>query len=199
MLTREQEPEPEVTESVDQDPTTGRNKRAHSPEVEGIQADTKGLVSKRARFLIGKQGAADDVIVNGNYKKAYVEDDVEHLHKSQAHKGPEQYSHKRTRSDDEMEDSHQDKRTHVKKPHHRTPPSSFGLFSEDEETEDDEQTERARQWERERASQVGNALLSSASLVAPGIDFRQFVKLLLTIYSRRQRSHNRSHIRNSRN
>jgi len=196
MLTREkeQQPEPEVIESADEDPVTGQNKRAHSPEVEEIQTDANGVAPKRARFLIDKQGVAEDAIVNGNYKKAYVEE------------GVEEHARKRTRSgDDEMEDIHKDKRAHTRKPHHRTPPSSFGLFSDDE-TEDDEQTERVREWERQRASKVGNpgAVVSyptSSTRVAPQYQFRQFMKLLLMIYwrRRRQRSHNQSHSRRRRN
>ena len=67
-----------------------------------------------------------------------------------------------------MEDTHEDKRAHTMKPHHRTPPSSFGLFSEDEETEDDEQTQRVREWERQRVSKVGTSgALSADQLVVP--------------------------------
>lgn len=122
-------PEPEVIQSIDEDPVTGQHKRAHSPDVE-IQADTDEVRSKRARFLIDKQGVAGDVIANGNYKKTSIEDGVEDIRTNQAHQGPEEHSRKRT----------------------RTPPSSFGLFSEDEETEDDEQTQRVREWERQRVS-----------------------------------------------
>ncbi|RPB19235.1 hypothetical protein L211DRAFT_643887 [Terfezia boudieri ATCC MYA-4762] len=138
----EQQPESKVIESVDEAPVTSQNKRAHSPEVEQIEADTDGVASKRARFLIDKQGVAEDIIVNGNYKKAYFEDSVQ------------EYSRKRTRSDDnEKEDIHEEI-AQTRKLHQRTPRSSFGLFSDEEETEDDEQTERVKEWERQRATKV---------------------------------------------
>ncbi|KAF8424433.1 hypothetical protein BGX38DRAFT_524834 [Terfezia claveryi] len=121
----DQQPESKLIESVYEAPVTAQNKRAHSPEVEQIEAETDGVASKRARFLIDKQSVAEDISANGNYKKAYFEDSVQ------------EYSRKRT----------------------RTPRSSFGLFSDDEETEDDEQTERVQEWERQRASKAMEAQL----------------------------------------
>lgn len=189
ILTREQEPEPEAIEPVIDNPAAGQNKRAQSPDVDEIQAGTNGVASKRARFLINKQGAAEDTTANGNYKKAYVEDGVEDLRQNLAQEGPEEYPRKRTRSGDAIDDAHVDKRAHTGKLHSRTPPSSFGLFSDDEATEDDEQTERVKEWERQRASKVGSsgAAVSSLPVAHPETPF---LKLSLTMYSRRrQRSH----------
>lgn len=106
-----------------EEPAKVVNKRIHDTEdgENTIEIDR----TKRARFQVELTGA------NG-----FVD-------KSKEDNG------KRNRSEDvDMENTHKDKRAHTGKPRSRTPPGSFGLFSEDD-TEDDEKTEKEK--EREKA------------------------------------------------
>lgn len=96
------------------------SKRIH--DIEGGENATEADRTKRARFHVELTGPVDN---------------------SQEDNG------KRNRSEDiDMEIIHKDKRAHIGKPRSRTPPGSFGLFSDDE-TEDDEKTEKEK--EREKA------------------------------------------------
>lgn len=152
MFYEQKEPEPKNTEAVEEEAVKGKNKRAHSEEIEEDLIDMNGKSSKRAKFEINKPEGAR-VMANGNYQQASVEDGNEK---------PEDDSRKRTRSEDiDTDATHNDKRAHTRKPRTRIPPGSFGLQSDDEETEDDEKTAREREREKLKSTdKVGNSFLA---------------------------------------
>lgn len=125
---------------VEEEHTSLSHKRANS---EGADVDNQQPSHKRAKFHIYKPGAIKETTPNGDLKQVSIEDITDGSHKQTGGGNFQKISQKRFMAEDiHGEDAHTDKRTQPQKlAATRTSAGSFGLFSDDEETDDDMKNE----------------------------------------------------------